>query len=517
MIKEYALYKILPNPFQTRERVDDEYIRALAKSISEQGLLQIPSARRIPEADDVELAFGHNRLAAFRYLCEIGATGFGSMPLNIVEMSDEEMFKAAVAENSARKDLTPIEEAKAMLVYRDQFKKNSEEIGALFNLSDSAVRNKLRLLDLPDEVKSLVGKTLTESAAREVLAFQGLPEEVKEEKTWRNGEQRTYEAALKEMIAEGVEAGEMKELVDEAVRQGGGRMDRKLWKNTDELVGDGIIGLCRGCAFLTAREGVDYCLKESCFEAKEMAHRMRYLSQANLLTGIAVLDNEKYGYNEYSDFGYGHEEAMKRARENGCENLRLKFEQGGGYHDSCSLKEAGFEHVKVVCGKRNGQCTCIKAANAGVEVEGGSEEDLKAARREMLQAQRNEQALIQSMKGTAENMIFNGLEAMSFETWREVLRKVAYDTGLKDATSMGTLLVRLVKLVVDKSTWGGRESVLEQLNKLLNACGLKELDISFEVPEPSLCDGAESSPCETSNSRGKTLIDVLAGDVEHGG
>ena len=220
MIKEFLLENILPNPYQTREGVDEEHIRSLADSIASQGLLQIPSARygdAFHHPGTVELAFRHNRLAAFKYLRDAGVSGFSSMPLNIVEMSDEEMFQAAVAENRARKDLTPIEEARAMLMYRDQFKKNSEEIGVLFNLSDSAVRNKLRLLDLPDEIKELVGKTLTESGAREVLAFQALPNEAKAEKTWHNGEQRTYEAMLKEMLADGVDAGELKDLVDSAV------------------------------------------------------------------------------------------------------------------------------------------------------------------------------------------------------------------------------------------------------------------------------------------------------------
>ena len=69
---------------------------------------------------------------------------------------------------------------------------------------------------------------------------------------------------------------------------------------------------------------------------------------------------------------------------------------------------------------------------------------------------------------------------MTFETWREVLRKVAYDTGLKDAPSMSVLLARLAELVFNKSTWGGRESVLKQLNEMLSDCGLEELDISFE-------------------------------------
>ena len=101
------------------------------------------------------------------------------MPLNIVELDDQGMFEQAVAENRERKDLTAIEEAQAMAVYRDHFKKTSAQIGELFHLSDSAVRNKMRLLDLPDEVKAKISdRTITEGAGREVLTFMELPDEV---------------------------------------------------------------------------------------------------------------------------------------------------------------------------------------------------------------------------------------------------------------------------------------------------------------------------------------------------
>jgi len=179
--------------------------------------------------------------------------------------------------------------------------------------------------------------------------------------------------------------------------------------------------------------------------------------------------------------------------------------------------------VKVVCGKRNGQCTCIKAANAGVQVEGGSEEDLKAARRQMLQAQRNELELIKHMKSGAEIKLIDGLGAMRLETWREVLQKLTYHSGLKEAPSMSELLFRLAELVIEKCTWGNRENILEQLNQLLVNCGLEELDISFgemeerqDDVEDGECIGGFMEP-GVSTETGKTLLEVFTGDEDHGG
>lgn len=166
---------IKSNPFQPREMEDEEHIQKLAQSIAEDGLLQTPVGRLIDGDGDpepfaealqqtgedkktlfdrncygVELAFGHSRLAAFRLLQKAGRTEFAQMPVLIRDIPDEEMFRLAIRENLERKALTPIEEARAMARYRNEFGKTSAEIGALFGLSESAVRNKLRLIDLPD-------------------------------------------------------------------------------------------------------------------------------------------------------------------------------------------------------------------------------------------------------------------------------------------------------------------------------------------------------------------------------
>jgi ParB/RepB/Spo0J family partition protein len=167
-----------PNPYQPRENEDPEHIRNLAISIAQDGLLQAPAGRWVEGR--VQLAFGHSRLAAYKFLRDTGNPGFELMPVVIRVLSDEDMFRLAISENLQRRDLTPIEEARAMTRYRDEFGKSSMEIGGLFGLSDSAVRNKIRLLKLPQSLQdALRRRDLTEGAARALVPLYDLPAEVR--------------------------------------------------------------------------------------------------------------------------------------------------------------------------------------------------------------------------------------------------------------------------------------------------------------------------------------------------
>lgn len=170
------LSQIDPNPYQPREREDPEHVKKIALSIAAQGLLQVPVGRRV--GDRVQLAFGHTRLAAYQWLLAVQpnsdlAGDWAQMPVELRELTDLEMFEQGITENLARKDLTPIEEARAMRRYKDDFGKTSVEIGSLFGLSDSAVRNKMRLLDLPDETRVLLDQGgISEGTARKLLTLQ---------------------------------------------------------------------------------------------------------------------------------------------------------------------------------------------------------------------------------------------------------------------------------------------------------------------------------------------------------
>lgn len=194
---------ILPNPWQPRERLDGEHIKQLALSIAREGLMQPPVGRWVfPDGRPVhgmgsadltgsglrvQLAFGHNRLAAFRWLEDVKNNSnlegdWSRMPVTIVEMGNDEMFRRAVAENMARQELDPIEVARAMLRYREEFGKTSAEIGELFGLSDSAVRNKIRLLSLPESLQeALRNGEITEGTGRALIGLFDIPEAARAE------------------------------------------------------------------------------------------------------------------------------------------------------------------------------------------------------------------------------------------------------------------------------------------------------------------------------------------------
>lgn len=177
---------IVPNPYQTRLVEDPQHIRALAESILADGLLQPPVGRRLPENPGViQLAAGHSRVAALRLL--LSDESISGFPLEervscwqmvqvmVREMSDEEMFRVAVAENMRRRDISVIEEARAMDLYRRTFSRTSEQIGELFGVSGATVRGKLRLLALPEDMQESIARgELNEAAARQMLSASRL-------------------------------------------------------------------------------------------------------------------------------------------------------------------------------------------------------------------------------------------------------------------------------------------------------------------------------------------------------
>lgn len=178
------LGNVEPNPWQPRVADDPEHIEKIAHSIAADGLLQFPVARGV-ESDRYQLAFWHTRFRAYQFLNEQPETWFtehgypvkayDKLPVHPHPLSDEAMFRHAVSENLARKDLNAIETASAMKRYRDEFRKSSVEIGALFGVNDATVRGTLRLLDLPTGARERLGKgELSQGAARALLSMRNL-------------------------------------------------------------------------------------------------------------------------------------------------------------------------------------------------------------------------------------------------------------------------------------------------------------------------------------------------------
>jgi ParB family transcriptional regulator, chromosome partitioning protein len=156
---------IHPNPRQPRRRFEPESTSGLASSIKQQGLLQ-PVVVRPRAAGGYELIAGERRWRAAR------EAGIESLPALVREADDRDTLLLALVENVAREQLSPVEEARAYASLVDEFELSLGEVAERVGRSKPAVSNRLRLLELPEEVLWMVARgELTEGHARAVLAL----------------------------------------------------------------------------------------------------------------------------------------------------------------------------------------------------------------------------------------------------------------------------------------------------------------------------------------------------------
>jgi ParB/RepB/Spo0J family partition protein len=158
------------NPYQSRVVYDESQLSALAASIQEIGLLQVPVARKV--GNKYQMAFGHRRKRAFEllYRTEWAAIVSRDMPLIVLDLSDREMFEVSLTENLKRADLSPIEKAEALKCYMNKFGATSAEAARLFGIPEGTIRGTVRLLNLPEEAKQqLKAGRITQRQARKIL------------------------------------------------------------------------------------------------------------------------------------------------------------------------------------------------------------------------------------------------------------------------------------------------------------------------------------------------------------
>ena len=161
---ELAVDAIHPNPRQPRKRFDGEAGTGLAESIRSQGVIQ-PLLVRPRTAGGYEIVAGERRWRAAR---EAGRT---TVPAVVREADDRDTLLLGLIENVAREQLTPVEDARAYALLIDEFSLSLGEVAERVGRSKPSVSNRIRLLELPDDVLGMVERgQLTEGHARAVLA-----------------------------------------------------------------------------------------------------------------------------------------------------------------------------------------------------------------------------------------------------------------------------------------------------------------------------------------------------------
>lgn len=156
---------IRPNPFQPRERFDEEALSALADSIRELGLLQPVLVRPLGGDAGFELIAGERRWRAAQ------RAGLTSIPALVRDADNAGALAQAIVENVQREQLNPLEEAAAYNQLIEDFRLTHDDVARRIGKSRASVTNTLRLLQLPASIQRYVRDgTLRMGHARALLS-----------------------------------------------------------------------------------------------------------------------------------------------------------------------------------------------------------------------------------------------------------------------------------------------------------------------------------------------------------
>ncbi|MBR3686901.1 MAG: ParB/RepB/Spo0J family partition protein [Clostridia bacterium] len=215
-VSKIKINDIEPRRDQPRKNFDEESIQLLADSISIHGVLQPIIVRENSDFPNTyEIIAGERRWRAAKM------AGLSEIPAITVDGDDLKVAQIALVENVQRENLNPVEEAFAYQALVDRFGLTQEQLSKEVGKSRSAIANMLRLIDLPDEVLSLLkeGK-ITNGHARAILGLDdedqmiALAQKVYE----RDLSVREVEKTVRRLLAEqDVEA--LKDTPDESVQK----------------------------------------------------------------------------------------------------------------------------------------------------------------------------------------------------------------------------------------------------------------------------------------------------------
>ena len=204
---------ISPNPDQPRKRFAQDALTCLAKSISQDGVIQPLTVRRSGEG--YVLVSGERRLRAARL------AGCRSVPCVVVKITDKRSAVVALVENIQRADLDCFEEAEAIRLLMTEYSMPRDEIALRLGLAQSTISNKLRLLRLtPSQRKLICENALTERHARALLR---LPDAAQ------------INEALAQTVSEHLTVAQTEKLIDRMLTE---EKQRRSYKKRAAVLGD---------------------------------------------------------------------------------------------------------------------------------------------------------------------------------------------------------------------------------------------------------------------------------------
>lgn len=169
-IKYLKLEDIIPNRLQPRTEFDEEKLNELATSIKQYGIISPLLVR--PVGNKYEIIAGERRFKAAKIV------GLTRVPVLITNMDDSTSAEVAVIENIQRQDLSALEEARSYRKLLDQGNITQEQLAKKIGKNQSTIANKMRLLNLCDEVQeALEQNKISERHARSLLQLNNIDDQ----------------------------------------------------------------------------------------------------------------------------------------------------------------------------------------------------------------------------------------------------------------------------------------------------------------------------------------------------
>jgi ParB family chromosome partitioning protein len=182
-----------PNARNPRRVFSNSELDELVASLRERGIIQPIVARPVRGAAEAyEIIAGERRWRAAQ------RAGLHDVPVVIIEATDAEALQIAIVENVQRADLNALEEAQGYQALIDEFGNSQDEIAKIIGKSRSHVANTLRLLKLPEKVKSYIQSGKLSAGHARMLIGQPHAEALAEEIVSRGLNVRQVEAMARE-------------------------------------------------------------------------------------------------------------------------------------------------------------------------------------------------------------------------------------------------------------------------------------------------------------------------------
>ncbi|HXX58659.1 MAG TPA: ParB/RepB/Spo0J family partition protein [Thermodesulfovibrionales bacterium] len=159
--------RIIPGEQQPRKVFKGSALQELAVSIKERGVLQPVIVSRTGDGT-FRIIAGERRWRA------ASLAGLKKIPAMIRDVASADSLEIALIENIQREDLNPVETAEAFHRLMRDFNLTQEELSAKVGKERATVANYLRLLKLPEEIKTFINDgSLSMGHARAILSIEG--------------------------------------------------------------------------------------------------------------------------------------------------------------------------------------------------------------------------------------------------------------------------------------------------------------------------------------------------------